>query len=70
MYNADYHNWISRVHPKHGVLHRQLGYKEGEHIPTPVLKDIVITPIGAHAHGVMVTRLLKQRANFALNVRK
>lgn len=63
-------NWIKRVHPRKGFLHRQLGMKEDERIPTAMLRDIVNTPLGGHSHGLTVTRLLKQRANFALNVRR
>lgn len=62
--------WIQRVHPRKGFLHRQMGVKPEEKIPTAMLRDIVNTPVGSHTHGMTVTRLLKQRANFALNMRK
>lgn len=62
--------WIQKVHPRYGFLHRQLNIPKGEHIPTHLLHQIVATPIGGSVQGQTVTKLLKQRANFALNVRK
>lgn len=53
-----------------GALHRQLGISQSKRIPKKTLHDIVATDIGKHTHGVKVTRLLKSRANFALNAQK
>jgi hypothetical protein len=63
-------NWIQNVHPKHGALHRQLGYPMDQPIPTTVLQRIKNLPLGGHIHGQKVTGLMKKRANFAYNVRR
>lgn len=64
--------WIQKaVDPqKKGALHRQLGVSTSETIPKKTLRDIAKTDVGKHSHGVKVTRLVKQRAVFALNVQK
>ena len=62
--------WIQGVSPKTGALHRQLGYPRKDKIPIPVLQRIKYLPVGGHIHGHTVTPLMKQRANFALNVRR
>jgi hypothetical protein len=63
--------WIqrSKSHIKKGALRKQLHIKEGKTIPIDTLKKIVQTPIGGRVRGVTVTRLVKQRANWAVNVR-
>jgi hypothetical protein len=62
--------WIQGAHIKHGALHKQLGYSPDHHIPLGFLKEIAGKDIGGHVRGRKVTRLLKQRVNFALNVRR
>jgi hypothetical protein len=71
--------WIQKAEPKKGALSRQLGVPEDENIPLVYLKDIQRTPIGKtiilsngiYQHRkIKVTRLLKKRVQFALNVRK
>ena len=62
--------WIQGAHIKHGALHKQLGYTPGKKIPLGFLKDIAGADIGTHVRGRKVTRLLKQRVNFAMNVRR
>jgi hypothetical protein len=68
--------WIqnARSHIKHGALRKQLGISTTETIPTPLLTEIMATPAGgtvhdAQGHSISVTKKLRQRANFALNVR-
>jgi hypothetical protein len=63
--------WIqqSQGNLKQGALRRQLKIKEDKTIPIDQLENIVGTPIGNKCGGIMVTRLLKMRANWALNVR-
>jgi len=39
-------------------------------LPVGLLKEIVKTPIGNKTRGIKVTRLLKQRALFAVNTSK
>jgi hypothetical protein len=62
--------WIQQANPKQGALHHQLGYPSKERIPVPVLQRVKYLPVGGHIHGNTVTPLMKQRANFALNVRR
>lgn len=64
--------WIqSAVNPKkEGSLHIQLKIPKGETIPKKTLHDIVDTEIGKKSHGITVTKLVKARANFAVNVQK
>ena len=62
--------WIQGAHIKHGALHRQLGYDPSRRIPLGLLREIKGSDIGTHVRGRKVTRLLKQRVNFALNVRR
>jgi len=60
---------------KRGALHRQLGISTKERIPKTLVQKIVKTPIGKRIrnptktgkHLIKVTKLLKQRANAALN---
>jgi hypothetical protein len=68
--------WIQNVrsHIKHGALRKQLGIRKDETIPTSLLTKIMQKNVGdtvhdAQGHSVTVTHKLKQRANFALNVR-
>ena len=65
-------NWIQgATNPsKHGALHRQLGLPLTQKIPITKLRKIVKTPIGKKVGKHKVTRLLKERANFALNTQK
>lgn len=67
--------WIQQATTPHtkGALHRQLGIPTWQKIPTYKLERIIATDIGKTAHidgQIKVTPLLKQRAIFALNVRK
>jgi hypothetical protein len=62
--------WIQESHIKKGALHHQLGYGAHEKIPKGVLAHIMHAEIGEHVHGHTVTKLMKHRANFALNVRR
>lgn len=64
--------WIQKaVDPrKKGALHRQLGVSMDKPIPKKTLRDIAGTDVGKHSHGVKVTRLVKRRVVFALNVQK
>jgi hypothetical protein len=63
--------WIQNAtsESKKGSLHRQLGIPQGQNIPKKILHDIVDTEIGKKSHGVTVTKLVKSRSNFALNVK-
>jgi len=65
-------NWIQKVHPKEGALHRQMGIPHGVIIPKHELLKIERTPIGGRydGKGKHVTRLLKQRVSFTLNTRR
>ena len=70
--------WIKRVvkPEEKGRFHRQLGIPTSERIPKTLVQKIVRTPIGQKMRNptrtgersLKVTRLMKQRANFALNV--
>lgn len=61
-----------------GKLHRQLGISPSEKIPTTLLKSIMDARRGSRIKNptmtgdnyVSVTKLLKQRANFALTLKK
>lgn len=53
-----------------GALHRQLGFPTGKKLPTGLLEKIEDAPLGSKVKGHKVTRLLKDRSIFALNVRK
>jgi hypothetical protein len=55
--------------PKKWIQHARAHIKKGEIIPVPLLKEIVEAPLGTKVQGHTVTAKLKQRANFALNVR-
>jgi hypothetical protein len=62
---------IKRGHK--GALHRQLGISKFETIPEFYLIEIKHAKIGSYVgneHKVKVTRLLKKRANLALNLRR
>jgi len=70
--------WIQKVVKpnERGLLHKQLGIPTKQRIPKTLVQKIVKTPIGRKIKNptkkgkriIKVTRLLKQRANFALNV--
>lgn len=70
--------WIQNVHLKKGALSRQLGIPERENIPVKLLLKIKSTPLGRTVlnptkkgkRRITVTRLLKDRVDFALNVRR
>ena len=62
--------WIQNVAPKKGALHKQLGIPSTKTFPTKTLQDVVKTEVGHKSHGVTITKLTKERATFALNVRK
>jgi len=64
--------WIQKSHRgcKEGALHKQLGVPQDETIPVKLLRDIKKTEVGKYTHGRKVTRLLKSRTVWALNVRK
>jgi hypothetical protein len=72
--------WIQKAtsEKKEGALSRQLGIPVRDNIPFTFLENIVNAPIGNVARNptqkgvkrIKVTRLLKQRANFALNVKR
>ena len=59
--------WIQNLEPKKGALHRQLGYPPDQPLPPGMIMDIHGADIGTHVRGHTVTRLLKQRVNFAIN---
>jgi len=69
--------WIQQAFAKHkGALHRQLDVPEGETIPIHLLEEIVHKPIGDfiwnyhNVYKIKVTKLLKERAQAALNAEK
>jgi|PlaIllAssembly_1097288.scaffolds.fasta_scaffold07611_6 hypothetical protein len=68
--------WIQKAKPKKGALSRQLGVPEKENIPIKMLEDISELPVGSYYYNPYkkeypkVTKLLKKRVLFALNVRK
>ena len=69
--------WIQKACKprKKGALHRQLGVSQKQRIPKTLLQKIKRTAIGTRIRNptktgkgyIRVTRLLKSRANFALN---
>lgn len=69
--------WIRKAckSRKKGALHRQLGVPQKQRIPKTLLEKIMRTDVGKRIRNptktgkgsIRVTRLLKQRANFALN---
>jgi len=71
MSNFTGNRWIQRSKEtmKKGALRAQLHIKAGKTISPELLEKIVATPLGKKARGATVTRLLKLRANWALNVR-
>lgn len=70
--------WIQNVNLKKGALSRQLGIPEKDNIPTRLLLKIKSTPLGKTIKNptmkgkrlIPVTRLLKERVDFALNVQR
>jgi len=64
--------WIQHASKprKKGALHRQLGIPITQKIPIAKLRRIVKTPVGKKVGHHTVTRLLKQRSQFALNVQQ
>jgi hypothetical protein len=54
---------------KKGALRAQLHIKAGKTISPETLEKLIHTPLGKKAKGVTITRLLKSRVNWALNVR-
>jgi hypothetical protein len=64
--------WIqeSKKPKTKGALHRQLRIPLDKDIPRTLLRAIVKAEIGETVEGYKVTRLLKERANWALNVGK
>ena len=62
--------WIQQAHPKHGALHRQLGYSPNQPIPHGLLHELHEAKVGNKVRGHKVTTLLKERVDFAVNVRK
>jgi hypothetical protein len=53
-----------------GALHRQLHISQDEKIGRKRLRKVVNTSVGQKVFGVTVTPLIKQRANWALNINK
>lgn len=70
--------WIQKTHMKKGALSRQLGIAEEDDIPLHVLIRIKEAKIGETVYydygpatkHIKVTRLLKRRANLALNLKR
>ena len=62
--------WIQKTKLKKGLLHKQLGVKLGDKIPSGLLTDIASANIGTKVRGHKVTLKLKRRATFANNLRK
>lgn len=67
--------WIQSAKPKKGALSRQLKIPVSENIPIGILVSIMHTEIGKYVYTprkgyIKVTKLLKKRANFALNVKR
>lgn len=64
--------WIQNALKKHkkGALHRELHIPLGKRIPESELREIVKAHIGNKVEHVKVTRLLKERAVLAENLRK
>jgi len=69
--------WIQDVDVKPGALHEQLGVPKDQEIPKTLEEKIVDAPLGSTVKNptevgkqkIKVTRKLKSRANFALNIR-
>ena len=69
--------WIQDVDAKPGALHEPLEVPKGQEIPKTLEERIVDAPLGSTVKNptgvgkrrVKVTRKLKARANFALNIR-
>ena len=66
-------HWIRKAHLKKGTLSRQLGIPEDENIPNLLLEEIKYSKIGTYItfryKHIKVTRLLKQRAQLAINLK-
>ena len=66
--------WIQKAFRGHkkGSLHKQLDVSQDRKIGKKLLRKIVGTPLheGKKVHGHLVTRLMKARANAALNAQK
>jgi hypothetical protein len=62
---------LKKSKSKRGTLHRQLGIPIDETIPNWKLQQIVFAPVGTYQLGIpqRITKLLKKRAQFALNIR-
>lgn len=73
--------WIQKAHVKKGALSRQLGIPIEEDIPISILQDIKRKEVGdivnlprkgneVFVRRVKVTKLLKRRAQLALNLKR
>ena len=70
--------WIQHAKPKKGALSRQLGIPISANIPISLLVKIKKSPLNiyiplpsiSNKKRIKITRLLKKRANFALNVKR
>ena len=72
--------WLQPAFKEHtkGAMHRMLAIPQSETLPFTFLQEIVNTPIGQIAHNptqigtrkIKVTRLVKARANLALNAKR
>jgi len=66
--------FIQKAHIKKGALHRELGIKQGHHIPLGKLQRIHDAKEGSHITSggkkIKVTKLLKRRVQFAINIRR
>lgn len=73
-------NWLKEAFKKHteGAMHRMLKTPKAENLSFTFLQTIVDTPIGKIAYNptqigipkIKVTRLVKARANLALNAKR
>ena len=72
--------WINKALSKHkkGALSKQLGIREEDNIPINLLNSIISAKAGEEVDNytskgykrIKVTKLLKQRANLALNLKR
>lgn len=68
------YKWIQKAHPKKGALHKDLGIPADQRLPIPLLSKVAHTAAGKkvkiNKKTVVVTARIKQRANFALTMKR
>ena len=66
--------WIQSAKLKKGTLKKMLGYKEEDNIPDRIIDEIAKEKIGSSVKvlgkNIKITKLMKKRAQTAINLRK